>query len=707
MTKRPQDLPPARRFQTSGAADQEEAGNAPSPAAQALPAISLSNLPEGLGRLGEDLKETCRGAEPDFMELGRSLQQVFSDARDLMEKTKETVSLLGGGADRSVLVRVDDLVKQAMTELKSCQTEVSDNLKQVNLVTDHLGSLNRMCAGLERIALFLKVVGLNMGIESARTAKTGDMFTVIAQEIKKHSEKVVHVAESIRRDVREARGRQAKVSEKINAGLVPLRRLSDEVRETVQSSVGEIEKIMGLSLNTLNAAAGRSSEIARQIGEIVVGVQFHDSMTQRVDHIAKAVDDVRLLCDVRKKETDMAEGREERLGTAYAITGLQAAQLRQVIEEIDGVRRSSSEALGEIREQIDALVETLSDFGVRKEARAPDAEGLNADLFESLKAALMRLKDLLAKGRDMAAEIRRSTAEASDASANLMGHMDNVRNISFETHLLALNAIVKAAHLGEEGRTLEVLSQEMKSLSVRTGEFVGEAEARLSPIDAAVQQLQRMTSAENRTRTGDAETVTFLDRGIREVIDAYARFKSNCSDIFETAEGLSGTIARARGGLDFMKALAGALQVRLEKMEAAENLLISWRGKGNQAVIAEAEKLAERYSMHRERQIHAEFNSKINQANAVEGLELFDRAEAEDAGRPPAADEDDDPLENWALEPPGEADETAAEEDASQGRADEAAGAEPAPGKKDADAEDAPASPDPDEADFGDNVELF
>ena len=57
-------------------------------------------------------------------------------------------------------------------------------------VARKLQSLNGICEVIEKIARYLRVVGLNIGIESSRSAESSEKFGVVVEEIRSFVEKV-------------------------------------------------------------------------------------------------------------------------------------------------------------------------------------------------------------------------------------------------------------------------------------------------------------------------------------------------------------------------------------------------------------------------------------------------------------------------------------------------------------------------------------
>jgi len=545
-------------------------------------------------RLYEGMEKACKDTEPDFIHLGQTLEQVYSDATALTRQTLDTVAQIGGKADESVLLRIEQLTKGSLSELEDSHLQVKAKLGHVTQVIGYLNDFHSICSVIERIAMFLRVVGFNMGVECSRSLRSSEMFTVVSHEILLLSDKIIKIARSIRKDAKKTRTDQIRAHGWISRDLRQLRNLAYDTQKAVQHSVREIEQLMKLSLETLKTAGEHTREISDQVGEIVMGIQIHDSMSQRIAHIVSALQEAEDRC----KKTGETE-----FEVTYSIVKLQNAQLAQTISEVDGAYGNTIAAFGKIHGEIDYLTQNLSRFGPSQSQGEAILEKQANDPFKRLQSALSHLRSLLDRGGEMVRRIQDKAVKASEISARLSDHMACVQDISFETHLVALNAIVKAAHLGRSGRTLEVLSTEVKVLSGQTDSFVKNVEKILESISASVWQMRirPLDQANENESTGGSGS---LEEGIREISHAYKQFQTDSQEAFQNAEALKNSISDITANLAFLPNLSDKLSEYHQQLEDMGNALAIQSGELATAASEETNKLADKYTMQQERGVH-------------------------------------------------------------------------------------------------------
>jgi methyl-accepting chemotaxis protein len=448
----------------------------------------------------------------------------------------------------------------------------------------------------------LRVVGLNIGVESTRSVEARDMFTIVADEIVQLSNKVNAAGGLIRGDAETARADEVRAVDSISSGLQELQSLSAEAAKAVNAAVSEIKGCIHSATEVFDQSRKRSDEISQQVGEIVAGIQFHDSMRQRVEHIGDALTEMAQKMSDRSSVKMAAAGSiTAQLGEAHGVGSLQMLQLGDVVKEIDRVHGQSAGAFERIGSEMHSLSGSMKVAWRDSSADASGDKPLNRDPFERLIEALAQLKSLMDRADSLVEEIEKSVLRSSEIGARFSRHMKTVEIIGFETHIKALNAIVRAAHLGEKGQTLEVLAQEMSRLSRETRGFVANVVENLGQMSSCADKLRQQdrgnTQSASRNRGEAAET---LGRGIDAVAENKNRLMEQLEAAARRAEALCEEIAGAVTGLSFLPSLADDMTGCLEDLKGSLHALRPFGEKAQ----GDSDQLIAAYTMQRERDIH-------------------------------------------------------------------------------------------------------
>lgn len=232
-----------------------------------------------------------------------------------------------------------------------------------------------------------------------------------------------------------------------------------------------------------------------------------------------------------------------------------------------------------------------------------------------LSTSRSTLEDLLERiVRD--SEICRKLVERMDSLEKDMDRivraLADVDRISFGNTILALNAKIEAAHIGERGAGFEIVAQELWTQARKSQEIT---ETIRSTVLRLAADAKAAESEVGDMACADRERITALQCQVQEALDrlecAHADMQQSVTEAGARSEALAGEIGAAVQTMQFQDRLSQRIvhiADALKSMQAAMEAQLDPLGRRPPSEISQskaAELLADSYTMHGERSVHA------------------------------------------------------------------------------------------------------
>jgi len=232
--------------------------------------------------------------------IASSFQAVINkatiQARQAMELLEGTQGATSDGSPQSLkdFIQVSD---ERLTKMADEVVRVAD--LSVNMVRELDGVQNRAQAidgfllDVEKLADQTSLLALNADIEAARVGEHGRGFSVVAQEVRRLSQRSHQFSDRIRVHLKEVRTG-------LNKTYGDMRTLSAADMEhalTIKEDVISLTRSLEGKNREVAETVGRinaiSKEIARDVQNVVISLQFHDITSQKLSGMLEPMDDLR------------------------------------------------------------------------------------------------------------------------------------------------------------------------------------------------------------------------------------------------------------------------------------------------------------------------------------------------------------------------------------------------------------------------------
>ncbi len=565
---------------------------------------SIETINPTLGILSSNIIKSMTDTESNFLELGQSLQTIYSESENLIKIITHAAERFNVKSEENIIQVIEKSISDVLAELSGYSVKIASNMDHISESGQYLENMCNLCIHLKSESRFLNVVGLNFDIEGCRSREAMDMFEGFAEEIKELSVKINEMAEKMIVDSTMALAGQRSGISGISDRIEEIKVLTNGARDAVMKTMGNIQSLADISCHTLEQAQHTAQAIQKMIGEIVMAIQFHDIARQQLEHITEAFEDVMELLNeqpylINAKATNTIKIS----GRIVDILKVQYDQLLNVINEIHQAYEKIMFSFQEISRKVGSLKHLLNESGTSKN----QATSLETE-FKSITGRMKELKQLQDQGRNLGGEMIKTIQESSDVITVLSQSAGQIDSINIGLKHKALNAIIMTTKLGEKGFTLEVLAREISNISLDCTGLVEKALKNLTSIS----EIARLLTADKEDTFIQSFEKISLDTRTKEISKALDLQKNDSDHVSKIAQVLEEKIEKTGKELLFLNVWVEQLRhsgVILDELVSSLEPLIDTE---DQSDTGHIETLSKRYTMESERIIHNRISEDEN-----------------------------------------------------------------------------------------------
>ena len=523
----------------------------------------------------EQLGGLNRNTEHDFLAIGARLMEFLGVSEGIATGVSSVIHAAAGeqGARASVVL------EQALERCRRLVATTTQGRAHLACLRNDAVQVANIFGGFRQAVASFHVVCTMTRIEAARLGGAGeelgpltDEVLALAHRMEAQVQRVLEAATTIDRHV-----------EEIAVGLRGTNELLDHLGVTIPQVMRNLDAFSAQQTAAADLSvqlALDSRSVSNSIMDAVTSIQFHDITRQQIEHVIAALEHV---------ATQQLAANQDTSGV-LRLEGLQLASAGDTFTR-------SVDRLWHDLGSISTFVSGMSSHGQALIAGC----GNDSAFFLEMQHCLDAIAEAVASHRSAEA----NTTRAAHALATTLQAMNEaaaeIRELDVQMLRVALNANIRAAHLGSRGDTLAILASALQDLAARAQERSQQAVIALDTMGSAVALLVSHPKQE------DADTLKLQMRSTMEALkqtseDGATKLVEIAASAAKLAEGIAAARDAFHAGELFAQTVPHCVTELQQIASMAATRVHTTIDTSSSAAL---ETFARRYTMQSERDIHA------------------------------------------------------------------------------------------------------
>ncbi len=548
-----------------------------------------------------DLEIVNRETEKDYLEIGSNLRQFHIQSRDIANVSSSVSGSMAGAEITDAISKLQGAIERTKTYVDGFEGRLENRKEVLKEALEMIENMDEPVHDLKGIIKNMKYLSPPTRIHSTRIDQESSDFMVLAGDIKKLSEIIQSKSSEIKSNLSALKNI---IDHAISSIIEIQKNQSHRLKNILVDTSTIISSLQGkheLSKKKAENMSRLSSGISGNIGEIVESVQFHDITRQQFDHVGEAlyqlinaidgepgsgsregsvlITHVRDVCDLQLTQIDHAR---EQLITS----------MRRILDNLETVSGNANLMLDEARQ--------IAEFGDRKDRSF--MHEMERSLV-SVSSTLLALSDNVEGNRELS-----ETMAKVDSTANQMtSFTDDMDEIESEIEVIALNASVKAAKIGDSGLALGVVAQMMQKVSVKAHVITATISQFINTIKLAMKILSSRINSDDDIK--EAENISYdLDETLRFLRKVNDEINDNLMRVSEKGDVLSTSIRESIKNIREHDLTGKVLDRVIEGLKGiVDEATLYTQGGEKVDTVGFLNGLSKQYSMKSEHTIHRTF----------------------------------------------------------------------------------------------------
>ncbi len=298
----------------------------------------LRSILELVPQIQKQMHSVIDHTETSAIQIGDKVRYIYEKAQEHLQESNEINKQFSGktpnvNAEGKEYLSLSSVISNALRLLKEMTDMLEENARlnldysnSIEAILQNTATINKITEDIQYISDQTNLLALNAAIEAARAGEHGRGFSVVAEEVRKLSDRTNQASNDITQRVGKVNDSVQAISNSLTENLAKTESKKESVNQAVETLLESARESTEVFSKLVDSSVISSESVAHNIDQIILSFQFQDITRQEIETALSPIKQIGTLADdmITRLEIVHRDGNRETI-TRPAKTSKAAA----------------------------------------------------------------------------------------------------------------------------------------------------------------------------------------------------------------------------------------------------------------------------------------------------------------------------------------------------------------------------------------------